>query len=73
MIDKTDNIVLLKTYRHFAEIYHALKELDLLDRAVCISRCGLEGETVVENLRDLKDGPLPYLSMVIIKKKGRGY
>jgi precorrin-2/cobalt-factor-2 C20-methyltransferase len=71
--DKSDNIVMLKTYRNFEEIYQALEELDLLDRAVCISRCGLDGETVVDNLRDLKGQPLPYLSMVIIKKKGKGY
>lgn len=71
--DRSDNIVMLKTYRNFEEIYQALEELDLLDRAVCISRCGLDGETVVENLRDLKGQTLPYLSMVIIKKKGKGY
>ena len=71
--DKSDNIVMLKTYRNFGEIYATLEELDLLDRAVCISRCGLDGETVVENLRDLKGQSMPYLSMIIIKKKGRGY
>jgi precorrin-2/cobalt-factor-2 C20-methyltransferase len=73
VIDKSDNIVMLKTYRHFEEIYRALEELDLLDRTTCICHCGLEGETVVENLRDLKGRSLPYLSMVIIKKKGKGY
>lgn len=71
--DKSDNIVMLKTYRNFGEIYRTLEELDLLDRAVCISRCGLDGETVVENLRDLKEESMPYLSMIIIKKKGKGY
>ena len=64
---------MLKTYRHFEEIYQALEELDLLDRATCISRCGLDGETVVENLRDLKGRHLPYLSMIIIKKQGKGF
>jgi precorrin-2/cobalt-factor-2 C20-methyltransferase len=73
IVDKSDNIVMLKTYRHFDEIYQALEDLDLLDRTTCISRCGLEGETVVENLRDLKGRELPYLSMIIIKKKGKGY
>jgi precorrin-2/cobalt-factor-2 C20-methyltransferase len=73
IIDKSDNIVMLKTYRHFDEIYRALEDLDLLDRTTCISRCGLEGETVVENLRELKGRALPYLSMIIIKKKGKGY
>ncbi len=73
VIDRADNIVLLKTYRHFADIYRALKELDLLDRATCISRCGLDGETVVEDLKSVQPGSMPYLSMIIIKKKGRGY
>jgi precorrin-2/cobalt-factor-2 C20-methyltransferase len=73
VIDKSDNIVILKTYRHFDEIYQALEEMDLVDRTTCISRCGLDGETVVENLRDLKGRELPYLSMVIIKKQGKGY
>lgn len=73
VIDKSDNIVILKTYRYFDEIYRLLEDMDLLDRTTCISRCGLEGETIVENLRDLKGRELPYLSMVIIKKKGKGY
>jgi precorrin-2/cobalt-factor-2 C20-methyltransferase len=72
VVDKTDNIVLLKTYRHTDDILATLEEMGLLDRAVCISRCGLEGETVVEDLRTLKGRPLPYLSMIIIKKKGKG-
>lgn len=73
VIDTADNIVLLKTYRHFDDIYEALEELGLLDRATCISLCGLKGETVVEDLRALKGRRLPYLSMIIIKKKGKGY
>jgi precorrin-2/cobalt-factor-2 C20-methyltransferase len=73
VVENSDNIVMLKTYRNFREIYRTLEELDLLDRATCISRCGLEGEMVVENLRDYHGQPLPYLSMIIIKKKGKGY
>ena len=73
IVDKADNIVMLKTYRHFDEIYRALEEMDLIDRTTLVSRCGLEGETVVQNLRDLRGRPLPYLSMVIIKRKGKGY
>jgi precorrin-2/cobalt-factor-2 C20-methyltransferase len=68
---QTDNVVLLKTYRCFPEIFRTLEELELLDCATFISRVGLEGETVVQNLRELKGRDLPYLSMLIIKKKGR--
>lgn len=68
-VDKTDTVVLLKTYRHADDILTALEELGLLDRAVCISRCGLDGETIVQDLRSLKGQPLPYLSMIIVRKK----
>jgi precorrin-2/cobalt-factor-2 C20-methyltransferase len=71
IIDITDNIVMLKTYRHKDSILETLEELGLMDRATCISRCGLDGETVVQDLRTLKGQPLPYLSMIIIKQKGK--
>jgi precorrin-2/cobalt-factor-2 C20-methyltransferase len=71
-IGKADNLVLLKTYRHFDDIYQALEELDLLDCAICISRCGLDGETVAQDVRSLKGKALPYLSLIIIKKRGKG-
>jgi len=70
IIETSDNVVMLKTYRHFENIYQALEELDLLDRAVCISRCGLDGETVVGNIRSLRGKEMPYLSLIIIKRKG---
>jgi precorrin-2/cobalt-factor-2 C20-methyltransferase len=72
-IGKSDNIVMLKTYRHFDKIYQTLEELNLLDCATCISMCGLSGETMTHDLRTLKDQKMPYLSLVIIKKKGRGF
>ncbi|MEJ2717755.1 MAG: precorrin-2 C(20)-methyltransferase [Deltaproteobacteria bacterium] len=70
VIEASENVVMLKTYRNFSDIYTALEELDLLDKAVYVGRCGLEGETVVEDLRALKGERTPYLSLIIIKKKG---
>ena len=72
-IATSDNIVMLKTYRHFDKIYETLEELNLLDCATCISMCGLSGETVTHDLRPLKNQKMPYLSLIIIKKKGRGF
>ena len=71
VIDRADNIVMLKTYRQFDDIYNTLEDLNLLDCAICISRVGLEGETVVQDVRALKGQALPYLSMIIIKKHGK--
>jgi precorrin-2/cobalt-factor-2 C20-methyltransferase len=72
VIDKTDTVVLLKAYRQADDILAALEELGLTDRAICISRVGLEGETVVQDVRALAGQPLPYFSMIIIRKEGRG-
>lgn len=68
-LELTDNIILLKTYRHLDDILATLKEMGLADKAVCISRCGLEDETVVHDVRRLTGQSVPYLSMLIIKKK----
>jgi precorrin-2/cobalt-factor-2 C20-methyltransferase len=68
-VDKTDTVVLLKTYRHADDILTALDELGLTDRAVLVSRCGLDDETVVQDVASLKGCPLPYLSMIIVRKK----
>ncbi len=70
IINDAENVVMLKVYRYFDDIYETLTELNLLDRSVCISRCGLDGEAVVEEVRSLKGKKMPYLSLIIIKKKG---
>lgn len=70
VIDNSDNVVMLKTYRHFDDICDALEELDLLECTASISRCGLEGEVVQEDVRSAKGKKVPYLSLMIVKKKG---
>jgi precorrin-2/cobalt-factor-2 C20-methyltransferase len=72
-VDKTDTVVLLKTYRHADDILAALEELGLTDRAVLVSRCGLDGETVVQDLASLRGRPLPYLSMIIVRRRDKGF
>ncbi|MBM4288772.1 MAG: precorrin-2 C(20)-methyltransferase [Deltaproteobacteria bacterium] len=72
-IATSDNVVMLKTYRHFDKIFETLEELGLLDCATCISMCGLSGQTVVHDLRPLRNQKMPYLSLIIIKRKGRGF
>lgn len=70
IVESAENIVMLKAYKNFADIYATLDELDLLDRALLVSRCGLEDEAVVKDLRSLNGKEMPYLSLVVIKKKG---
>ncbi|MEW6352346.1 MAG: precorrin-2 C(20)-methyltransferase [Thermodesulfobacteriota bacterium] len=70
IIETSENVVMVKTYRFFDDICQSIEDLGLMDRAVCVTRCGLEGETVVEDLRALKGTKMPYLSLIIIKKNG---
>ncbi len=68
-----DNIVMLKTYRQFDKIYQTLEDLQLLDCSTCIVRCGLPDEQVIHDVRSLRGQKMPYLSLLIVKKQGKGY
>ena len=70
IIEASENIVMIKTYRNFEDIYAALEELNLLESAVYIGRCGLDGQILVDDIRTIKGENTPYLSLVIIKKTG---
>lgn len=72
VIDSTDTVVMLKVYRNYKEIFDTLHELDLTDRSVLISKCGLEGEEVFQDIKERPDSVPPYLSLLIIKKKHAG-
>ena len=72
IIDHTDNVVMLKVYRNYKEILDTLNQLDLTAGSVLISRCGLNKEEIVGDLRDRPDTTPPYLSFLIIKKNNKG-
>ncbi|MFW9998318.1 MAG: precorrin-2 C(20)-methyltransferase [Candidatus Odinarchaeota archaeon] len=69
VVGTSENVVMLKTYKHFDEIYDTLDELDLLGKATCVSMCGYEDERVCLGLDDLKGRKMPYLSLIIIKNR----
>ncbi|MEW6668732.1 MAG: precorrin-2 C(20)-methyltransferase [Thermodesulfobacteriota bacterium] len=69
VIEHTDNVVILKVYRHYEEIMQALKELNLAERSVMVSRCGLEDERILWNPASGLGEIPPYLSLLLVKKK----
>lgn len=69
-IGESENVVVLKTYRRFDDICETLEAEGLEDSALCVMRCGLEGESVVSDLATLKGTSMPYLSLILLKKKG---
>ena len=69
VIDHADSVVMLKVYRNYKEILDTLDELGLTADSVLVSRCGLDGEEIVWNLKDRDNTPPNYMSHLIIRKK----
>jgi len=70
VIDHTDNVVILKVYKNYKEIIDTLNHLDLAAGSVLISRCGLDGEEVIRDLKEGLDIAPSYLSLLLIRKNG---
>jgi precorrin-2/cobalt-factor-2 C20-methyltransferase len=66
-LDVADNAVILKAYKNFEEIRATLERLRLDDKTVLVSRLGMEGESI---LMDIKDAPATphYFSLALVKK-----
>jgi len=66
-LDAAGNAVILKAYKNFEEIRNTLTRLRLDDKTVLVSRLGMDGESI---LMDIKDAPRTphYFSLALIKK-----
>ena len=62
-----DTVVLLKVNAVFAALLHILEELDLAQHAVFVRRCSTDLEEVVFDLARLRNQPLDYFSLVIVR------
>lgn len=67
-LEKFDTVVLMKVNKVFENIMHTLNEMNLINKAVYISKVGMEDEKIFSNIRDVKKEDINYFSMVIIKK-----
>jgi precorrin-2/cobalt-factor-2 C20-methyltransferase len=67
-LDAFDTVVLMKVHKVFDQIVDLLQEMDLIDKASCISQAGMEDEKIFKDIRNVKQEDLSYFSMVIVKK-----
>jgi len=69
-LDVADNAVILKAYKNFEDIRATLEKLRLDDKTVLVSRLGMDGETI---LMDIKDAPKTphYFSLALVKKNAQ--
>ncbi len=65
-----DNLVLMKPSNDAMTIVDALKELNLQDSFMMISKVGTPDEQRVSDIAQLAEMKIPYLSTIIIKKGG---
>jgi precorrin-2/cobalt-factor-2 C20-methyltransferase len=65
---KPENIVFLKAYRNVEDISDALEESRFLEKSVGICSCGLPGEEIIRDIREFKDRPPKYWTIIIAKQ-----
>ena len=68
-LSAADNAVLMKVYRNFAQVADMLEANAFLDDAVLVSRCGLDDEQKITDIRAHKNEKLNYLSTILARKR----
>ncbi len=63
-----ENVVLLKVASVIDDVLDTLKKLGRLDEAVFISRCGMPGQLVLDNLSESVEIPKDYFSLILVGK-----
>lgn len=68
VLSVSDNVVLMKVYKNFKDVVAKLEDKGLLENAVMVSKCGLEGEQIVHDLKNT-DASVNYLSTILTRKR----
>lgn len=71
LLDKTDNVAILKTYKTYDNIVAMLKGKNLLHKATLFSKVGLPDEEIHQDLENNPVNKPPYLSLMIVKTGGQ--
>lgn len=66
-----DTVVLMKVGSKLERVVRLLKELRLIKKAVLVSRVGHKDEKIIHNLASLKNKKAGYLSIIIVRSKGK--
>ena len=67
-LSRFDTIVLLKVNRAMGVILELLKELNLLDKAVFVSKVTSPDEEIVKQISQLGQRKIEYMSLIIVRK-----
>jgi len=64
----SDTTVLMKVYKNFSEVVDLLSAENMLEKAVLVSRQGLENEKIITDLEEHKTDKLNYLSTILTRR-----
>ena len=70
VLGRFPNAVLMKVAGKYDAIVTVLEELQLLDKAVMISRLGYPEQRICHDLASLRGQKLDYLSLILVKQEG---
>jgi precorrin-2/cobalt-factor-2 C20-methyltransferase len=68
VLKTSDNLVLMKVYKNYTQILEKLEKYGLMENAIMVSKCGLEDETVVHDLKDAGLQKVNYLSTILTRR-----
>lgn len=64
----SDNVVLMKVYKNFTDIVEKLDKHGMVENAVMVSKCGLDGEEIIYDLVASGSKKVNYLSTILTKR-----
>ncbi len=65
ILEISDNVVMMKVYKNYRQVIDKLNRHGQAEHAVMVSRCGLDGEQVVRDLKSIGDQGVNYLSTIL--------
>lgn len=65
----SDVSVLMKVYKNFDQIVDVLKNENMAEESVLVSRCGLDGEKIIDNIEEHRSEKINYLSTILTRRK----
>ncbi|MBO8138459.1 MAG: precorrin-2 C(20)-methyltransferase [Desulfotomaculum sp.] len=68
LLSTSNNLVLLKVYKNFNKIVKKLNKYQLINNAVMVTKCGLEGERIITDLKNKGSEEVNYLSTIIVRR-----
>lgn len=70
-LKNSDSTVIMKVYRNLNEIVNILDAEKMIDDAVLVSRCGLEDEKIIIDVKSHQFDKLNYLSTILTKRSNK--